>query len=177
MVGNEELECMAGHSRKIKLSLPPRFRGSGLDPLDVRPIPGPVEANAVGVKADETAAVAVLTGIGQHRAGATTDVQNRARHHDQLAIEAIIRRQPRIPRVQYVIQRRGVSVRKHRDSIHSPSACHQPAKPSAATARTMPDAALEWSPPVLVTFASSATDPTVCLQRRPRCPGGLCASL
>ena len=64
----------------------------------------------------------MLTGKGQHGAGTAADIQNRARGHDQLVIEAIAGRAIGVPRVQQVIQRGVISIGEHPGSIGSPPA-------------------------------------------------------
>jgi hypothetical protein len=77
---------------------------------DINATLGPGQCSGIRIKTDEAPGMAALARTMQHGAGPTADVQDRARGHDEFVIEAIAGPALRIPRVQQVIQRGGISV-------------------------------------------------------------------
>ncbi|GAA3371001.1 hypothetical protein GCM10020367_19920 [Streptomyces sannanensis] len=86
IVGYEALERVARHRRELELAAPPGLRRGALHPLDLAPPPGPGQRGTVRVEADEPAGMTLPPCTVQHGTGATPDVQDRPRRHDQLAI-------------------------------------------------------------------------------------------
>jgi hypothetical protein len=142
MVGDQALERVPGHRGEVEAGRPPRVRRRALDPLHIGPPPGPLQRGPVRIQAYQAPAMAVVAGAGQHAAGAAADIKHRVRSHDQLVVEPVAGPQPRIPRVQKVIQRGRVRIGEHRASIRSrPAAINRLTRPG----RTPPRAALPFT--------------------------------